>query len=139
MTSIDAERVSNLTGQVVENLLSRAGALITNSPQVRETGVFEGNDPITGETVTITFDEEDVLKGVIVHLADPKRNLVFKADGGVEMTFRRGGSIDLFSYGEINPALSPKRRRQAIGYIATAGALVDDLIDASQKPASFED
>lgn len=127
-----------MTDRAVDNLLARAKALISNSPQVKETGYFEGSDPITGETVTIAFDEKDVLTGAIVHLTDPKRHLIFDADGSVKMAFKRGGSVQLFSYGEVNPALGPKNRRQAVGYIATAGALVDDLIDASQNPASFE-
>lgn len=134
MTDSSAERIVDLTAQVVvDNVLCRTKALPINSKEVRETGLFESRDPVTGEIVTANFDDEATLVEVGVKLIDPYRLLVFDADGGVVMESVIIRRRHIFSGGEIDPKLSPRERRWAVGSIATAGALVEDLIDASSR------
>ncbi len=129
MTSPNLEQAQDFTAQTVDNILSRAGTLIHSLDLVKKTGRFLAEDSLTGETASAAFDEHDELKDVDVTLTDPVRFLNFDADGTVTITFGRFTKV-LFDGGEVNYQLRPKEQRQAIGYIATAGAVFDDLVEA---------
>jgi hypothetical protein len=97
------------------------------------TGHFEREDPLTGDSLRVSLDDADDFEGVTVKLKVAKWHLEYKPDGEVRRLFRNGSErIYSLGYG-VNPELSPKIQRQALGCIAISPEVFDSLVEEPEQ------
>jgi len=106
---------------------------MVGSALTKKTGYFDSEDPMTGDRVSVSFNEDDSLQGVQVTLREAKRRLGFTPDGEVKMLFRKG-SKSIYNLGHgVNSELSPKVQRQTVGYIALSREVFESLVEEPKQ------